>query len=295
MLLTLQSGDYQVSINSIGAELKSFCRKDGMEFLWNSDPKFWHQSSPLLFPTIGNVRNNKTLFLGKEYNMPKHGFCSDMDFSVVSQTDSTARFALVATDETLACYPFQFELYITYVLENQNLHISYEVCNKDSHDLPYHIGAHPGFMCPIFDGEKFEDYQLEFEKEESFTSTLYDLENLCFSSTKKQYPPAEGNTLFLSASIFDNDAIFLPHCNSRSVRLVHATTKKGVQVDYPGFHSIAFWTPIGGEAPFLCIEPWNGGAIYDDEDDDFCHKRDVEILLPGESKTYELKISLIGF
>ena len=50
MLVTLHSGDYQVSINSVGAELKSFRRTDGMEFIWNSDPKFWFRSSPLLFP-----------------------------------------------------------------------------------------------------------------------------------------------------------------------------------------------------------------------------------------------------
>ena len=261
MLVTLHSGDYQVSINSTGAELKSFCRTDGMEFLWNSDPKFWFRSSPLLFPTIGNVRDNKTHFLGKEYNMPKHGFCKDMNFSILSQTETTVTFALTDSEESLSHYPFRFELHVTYELENQNLHILYEVYNKDTHELPYHIGAHPGFMCPLLDNETFEDYVLEFEKEEDFTATLYDLENLCFSSTKKQYPKAEGRTLFLSAPMFDNDAIFLPHTNSRSVKLIHAVTKKGIQVDYPGFHSIAFWTPIGGEAPFLCIEPWNGAAI----------------------------------
>jgi len=40
MIVTLHSGDYQVSINSMGAELKSFCRKDGLEFIWNSNPEF---------------------------------------------------------------------------------------------------------------------------------------------------------------------------------------------------------------------------------------------------------------
>ena len=170
-------------------------------------------------------------------------------------------------------------------------------------------GGHPNASgCKIFGSydeikqrlinekeNRIKEIELEFEKEEDFTATLYDLENLCFSSTKKQYPKAEERTLFLSAPIFDNDAIFLPHTNSRSVKLIHAVTKKGIQVDYPGFHSIAFWTPIGGEAPFLCIEPWNGAAIYDDEDNEFCHKRDVEVLAVGESKSYELKISVIGY
>ena len=295
MIVTLHSGDYQVSINSMGAELKSFCRKDGLEFVWNSNPEFWFRSSPLLFPTIGNVRDNKTFFLGKEYEMPKHGFCKDSEFAVISQTDTSVTFSLTASDATLAQYPFLFELRLTYELENTNLRMFYEVYNKDSKELPYHIGAHPGFMCPIIEGESLSDYQLEFEKEESFAATLYDLEHLCFSSSKKQHFQPDGNILPLVANMFDNDAVFLPHTNSRSVKLIHSGTKKGIQVDYSGFHSIAFWTPIGGNAPFLCIEPWNGAAIYDDEDNDFCHKRDVEILPAGESKTYELKISLLGF
>ena len=295
MLVTLHSVDYQVSINSMGAELKSFQRNDGLEFVWNSDPKFWFRSSPLCFPTIGNVRDNKTIFDGKEYEMPKHGFCKDMEFVVSSVSDSSATFMLSASKETFASYPFDFELRLTYTLENQNLHMLYEVYNKDTKNMPYHLGAHPGFMCPLLDKEDFEDYVLDFECDEVFEATLYDLEELCFSSTKKQSFNAKGHILPLCTSMFDHDAVFFPHTKSRSVKLVHHTTQKGIQVDYPDFHSIAFWTPANGVAPFLCIEPWNGSAIYDDEDNEFCHKRDLEFLDAGQNKSYNLTISLLGY
>ena len=32
--------------------------------------------------------------------------------------------------------------------------------------MPFFIGGHPGFNCPLLDGETYEDYYLEFEKED---------------------------------------------------------------------------------------------------------------------------------
>ena len=57
MLITLHSNGYEVAVNTMGAELKSFKDPSGKEYVWNSDPAFWMRSSPLLFPTIGNLRN----------------------------------------------------------------------------------------------------------------------------------------------------------------------------------------------------------------------------------------------
>ena len=33
--------------------------------------------------------------------------------------------------------------------------------------MPYFIGGHPGFNCPLLDDEVYEDYYLESEKEET--------------------------------------------------------------------------------------------------------------------------------
>jgi len=293
MLVTLHSENYEVTINSLGAELKSFLTPDKKEFVWNSDPAFWMRSSPLLFPTIGNVRNNTTLFHGHPYPMPKHGFCKDSEFTVTKQTADQAAFTLKSSADTLAFYPFSFELCLSYHLIGHTLEMTYSVTNTDSKDLPYHIGAHPGFMCPLNEGEALTDYQLVFEKEEDFRAVPYNLEQLCFSAGKQVSLCGHGTILPLTQKLFDNDAVFFPHINSRLVQLVHRNSNYGVEVAYPDFCSIAFWTPIGGKAPFLCIEPWNGSAIFDDEDDEFITKRNVQFLSPGESKDYHLRISLL--
>lgn len=67
--------------------------------------------------------------------------------------------------------------------------------------------------------------------------------------------------------MFDQDAVFFEHTNSHRVSFVNAVTGKGVSVYYPDFESLAIWTPAGGKAPFLCLEPWNGSGIFHQDDD----------------------------
>lgn len=139
------------------------------------------------------------------------------------------------------------------------------------------------------------DYVLEFDKKENISSYVYDCENQCFQSSKTYIKLEGSNLLPLSSNMFDNDAIYLRHTASRGVSLINPKTHKGIHVDYPGFSSLAVWTKAGGKAPFVCLETWNGSAIFDDEDDIFCHKRDIEALKPHECTSYGLEISLLGY
>lgn len=295
MNITLISENYQIIVNTLGAELKSFQSPSGKEFIWNSDPAHWMRSSPLLFPSIGNLRNNKTMINESEYQMAKHGFCKESEFKIISNGSNYATFSLTSNEETLKCYPYHFELLLTYELHGNKLKMTYQVFNQSEEMMYYHIGAHPGFMCPLEAGEAFHDYVLRFEKEEQIQSTVYDLQNLCFLSSKSYISLDNSSLLPLSAELFDQDAIYFRHTNSRAVSLINPVTQKGVHLAYPDFSSIAFWTPAGGNAPFLCLEPWNGAAIFDDEDDIFCHKRDIQVLKPNERATYHLEISLLGY
>lgn len=295
MNITLSSENYQIRVNTIGAELKSFQAPCGKEFIWHSDPAYWMRSSPLLFPTIGNVRNNKTNFNGIEYPMPRHGFCKDMEFELLTIGDNYATFLLTSNEETKKSYPYHFKLLLSYELHGSKIRITYQVINKSEEAMYYHIGAHPGFMCPLETGETLEDYVLQFEKKEHIKSTLYDTSKLCFLSSKSYICLEHSSVLPLSSKMFDHDAIYFRHTNSRAVSLINPTTQKGIHLAYPDFSSVAFWTPAGGSSPFICIEPWNGAAIFDDEDDIFYHKRDVQTLKHDEGATYHLEISLLGY
>ncbi len=295
MNITLVSNEYQIIINTVGAELKSFQNPSGKEFIWNSDPVHWMRSSPLLFPSIGNVRHNKTIINGSTYQMAKHGFCKDMEFKLLSNGSNYATFALEANEETLKSYPYYFKLLLTYELHGNKIRMTYQVFNQSEDTMYYHIGAHPGFMCPLEAGEALEDYVLEFEKKENIKSTVYDIHNQCFLTSEGYLCLDNSSLLPLSVEMFDHDAIYFRHTNSRAVSLINPITRKGIHLAYPDFSSIAFWTPVGGQSPFLCLEPWNGAAIFDDEDDNFCHKRDIQTLKHNECSTYQLEISLLGY
>lgn len=292
MLITLHSNGYEVAVNTMGAELKSFKDPSGKEYVWNSDPAFWMRSSPLLFPTIGNLRNGETTMKGQVYPLVKHGFCKDTEFEVKDISDDTVTFLLHANEETLKSYPYQFELSLTYHLSDNELSMEYRVVNHDTEEMFYHIGAHPGFILPVSSGETLADCELVFEKAEDFVSYEYDLENMEFNTEKKVVQKAEGNTLPLTVAMFDSDAVFFEHTNSHRVSFLNTHTGKGVTMDYPDFESIAFWTPAGGNAPFLCLEPWNGSAIFHQDSDIFSEKRGILSLMPEGEKTYHLKITL---
>ena len=47
MQIKLQSDNYQVLLNTLGAELNSYTDPSGKEYVWNSDPTYWLRSSPL--------------------------------------------------------------------------------------------------------------------------------------------------------------------------------------------------------------------------------------------------------
>ena len=84
--------------------------------------------------------------------------------------------------------------------------------------------------------------------------------------------------------MFDQDAVFLSTPTHIRVSFVNAVTGKGVSMYYPDFESLAIWTPIGGKASFLCLEPWNGSAIFHQDDDVFAHKHSILTLEPGKEK-----------
>jgi hypothetical protein len=51
---TLSNSILTVQIAEHGAELQSI-KKDGKEYLWQGDAKFWGRRSPVLFPIVGRV------------------------------------------------------------------------------------------------------------------------------------------------------------------------------------------------------------------------------------------------
>ena len=73
--IRLENEMLEAQISLHGAELKSLKKKaKGTEYMWCADPAYWGRTSPVLFPFIGKVRDQKYRIGDTEYPMGQHGF-----------------------------------------------------------------------------------------------------------------------------------------------------------------------------------------------------------------------------
>ena len=62
-MITISNATFAAKIAKKGAELKSLVRlSDGKEFMWGSDPAYWEDSAPMLFPICGRLNGNRYTF-----------------------------------------------------------------------------------------------------------------------------------------------------------------------------------------------------------------------------------------
>ena len=270
----------KAKINSFGAELNSLKRVDtNLEYMWQGNPKYWNRHSPVLFPIVGRLKNDSYTYKNQKYNMTQHGFARDKEFELVKNEVDFIEFKLSNDEKSLEIYPFLFDLYISYKLEQSKLIISYKVKNNSNDNMPFSIGAHPAFNWTLKEDEKKEDYFLEFENIKStkryFLNDLglvYKNENLHISDNK----------IFLNEELFKDDALIFSDPNIKNLTLKNRNNENFIKVNFDNFPYLGIWSKPTG-APFICIEPWFGVADKFDSNSDFEKKSSIIILMKNES------------
>ena len=281
MIYTLENENIRVVASSNGGELHSIKkRNDETEYLWNGDERYWKYHAPVLFPIVGKVNGGKYKIDGIEYELPQHGLARTREFKLIEKSESRIVFELQYDEETLKVYPFKFVLRIGYTLMEYGVETSYEVINKDNKDIYFSIGGHPAYMCPINQGESFEDYYFEFDKVEKSSKILLNSNGL-FTKNKELFME-NSKELPLSIEIFKDDAIVFNDLKSNKISLKSRKSDKSVTMDFSGFPYLGLWTKPTG-APFVCIEPWFGHADYEDFNGDFKDKEGINKLAVGKS------------
>ncbi len=279
-MYTIENEILKVIINPAGAELTSlFNKKNGLEYMWSGDAKFWGKKSPVLFPIVGTVKDNKYILEGKTYELGRHGFAREKIFSVVEQSSSSIHFKLESDDDTLKVYPFQFNLSLIYSIEENSLSVTYLVENKDARDMYFSVGAHPAFNLPLVDDLMYEDYFLLFNKTENAGRWPISTDGLIEEAAIPLLQ--DTNELPLSKSLFYKDAIVLKHLQSDEVEVRSARHPAGLSFAFPGFPYLGIWA--AKDAPFICIEPWCGIADSVVSNQDFTEKEGIVNLPAGES------------
>ena len=270
----------EITVSSKGAELRSI-QKDHVEYLWQGNPKYWEERSPLLFPYVGRFTEGKYRFKNEEYDMSLHGFARFKEFELKSRTESRIEFRLKDEADTLQSYPFHFQLTVTYELCENRIEVIYCVENNSEGTMYFGIGGHPGFNVPLEEGLAFSDYYLEFGEEHlperiGHTSACY------LSGTNSGFQLVDKKNLPLSHGMFDEDAIVLQDVADR-VTLKTRKGERAVTVEYPDLPYLGLWHAPKTEAPYICIEPWTSIPSRQDVVEDLEFKHDL-IRLKSDGK-----------
>lgn len=279
----LKNEALEAKICSKGAELTSL-KKDGVEYMWKADPAYWGRTAPILFPFVGSLRGKQYRYQGKTYDMGQHGFARDMEFTLVSKTDTKLVMQLSETEETMEKYPFRFLLELSYELEGEDLKVGWHVKNMDEKTLHFSIGGHPAFNCPMEGKGKQSDYMLRFLKDgkplQEIISAVI-VEGGLVGEGILEFGLEDGY-LAVTPELFDTNTIILEGGQTDEVSLFDPDGKEYLRVSFP-MPIVGIWTPIEKNAPFLCIEPWCGRCDDADFAGELPKKRWSNALEPSEA------------
>jgi galactose mutarotase-like enzyme len=280
MLYTLENELCRIAVDTHGAELHSFVRKDlnGLEYIWPAEAAHWNRHAPVLFPIVGRLPQDTYQYRGQDYRLTQHGFARDQEFRLLHQGPAELTFELRDTEATRRHYPFAFALRISYRLAGPTLTIGWEVENPGADELLFSIGAHPAFRCPLLPEETFEDYEFVFDQPVTLQRHLLDGGLL----TGHTAPVLEQQTtLPLSYALFAQDALVFKHFDFTHLTLRSRRSGRAVRVRFDGFPYLGLWTK-GPGAPFVCIEPWHGIASATTGSRELADKEGILHLRPGQ-------------
>ncbi|MDO9372448.1 MAG: aldose 1-epimerase family protein [Gammaproteobacteria bacterium] len=283
---TLRSPELSASISTQGAELQSLKMADGLELLWQADPKVWARHAPHLFPIVGRLKNDTLRHEGKTYNMTPHGFARDLEFVCAGHSTTQCTMLLKDSEQTRARYPFAFELRITHALEGNTLVITYALRNPAHTELLASVGTHPAFNWPLKAGIERTAHSMTFERDEPAP-----IRRVAGGLIKAQgFPtPVKNRVLTLDDALFVDDVIIFDPLNSRALTYT-APGAPQIRVDFPDFPHLGIWTKPG--AGFVCIEPWQGHASPEDFDGEFRAKPGVVAIAPQGERTWQYKVAV---
>jgi galactose mutarotase-like enzyme len=284
-LVSIASDSLRATVSSLGAELMRLHTAAGVELLWDGDPAVWSGRSPLLFPIVGTVKDDRITVGGKAYPLSRHGFARTSRFELVDAQPSRCLWRLRANEETRARYPFAFRLDVAYSLEGDRLTLGVTVANEDDSPMPASFGFHPAFRWPLSPSLPREQHEIRFAKRER--APIRRLANGLLGETVPS--PVRGDRLALADSLFAHDALIWDRLQSRSLTY-QAPSGPSLRLDYPQLPHLGIWSKPG--AGFVCLEPWQGFASPVGFDGELSDKPGILVLPAEATKVFELSVTV---
>lgn len=284
--VSIANGQLGATVSSLGAELVRLHTISGLELLWDGNPAVWAGRSPLLFPIVGQVKEDRIAIGGTRYPLSRHGFARTSTFEMVAATPSQCLWRLRANEETRAHYPFAFGLHMAYALDDNRLTMTATVSNTGDQPMPVSFGFHPAFRWPLEPGATREQHEVRFEKAEPSAIRRPTAEGLLSEPAPS---PVEGNRLALADSLFTKGAIVWDHLQSRSLTY-RAPSGRSLRLDFPDMPHLGIWTIPG--AGYICLEPWQGFASPLGFDGELADKPGIVSIAQGAARAFSLTVTV---
>ncbi len=275
-MYTIENEFLKVDVLQKGAELRSLLdKRNDFEWMWQADQKIWGKSSPVLFPIVGALRENRFVYANQSYSLSRHGFARDRNFQILEESPYKLVFVLESNDETKLNFPFDFNLFVSYELLIDKLTVSYEVHNRSDSAIYFSLGAHPAFnIANTVSADAF----IEFPRDE-FLERYYLNNNLLSIDCDIVF--LNKNRLSLDKGIFDQDAWIIKSMKSKEVDLQLYGLNRKLRFSFENFPFFGIWSVSG--APFVCLEPWAGLPDVDDHNFKLEDKEGIRSLNIGET------------
>lgn len=288
---TVKSNGTSLSIDTKGAQISSL-KIGGLEYIWQRGEE-WNGSAPILFPIVGELKGEgkSTIIKGKPYHITIHGFAGKQEYFCETVSEDEVIMSFESNQETRRQYPYDYKFSVKFKVFDGGFKQTFIIENKSPERMPYIVGAHPGFRCPLFSGDKFEDYKIVFEKNETAEAYRIDVDGLVDDS-KSEKVFENGREIPLKHSIFDTGALLFEKLNSKSVKLINKNGK-GVRMDYPDFDYFGIWKMKSPSAEYVCLEPWTGMNDCYSEDGIYEHKKGIRYIEEGRSVSLEFTVTAI--
>ena len=283
MAKTIQNEHLRISVQDFGAVLCSVqSAKSGHEFLWQGNPDVWNGQSPVLFPIIGKLLDDKCRIGGKEYEIIRHGLARHRDFACIEATENTLVFLQQSDEQTKINYPFDYELYMQFKIDKNCLTVTHSVKNPNTETMYFSLGAHPAFNCALGD-------TLVFDEKETLWSERIDHHSLL--TEERDLILENSDTLTLTEHLFDKDALIFSDVRSKGITLHCRQARTKMHFTFGDAPFLAIWAKPA--APFVCIEPWYGINDGYQTVADFSQKRGIVALPAGETFRFSWKAKFL--
>lgn len=289
-MIVIENDWLKVGIASNGAEVRTVKhKKNGLDYMWTGDSAYWGRVSPILFPIVGRLKEDRYQLDGKIYEMPQHGFLRDVLFDVDKQTKTDVSFVFESAGRFLKVYPYEFKAFIHYILKGDSLIVQWEIVNENKEVMYFSIGAHPALKVPLLENETIEDYSINLTPAPNKNVIEYELKD---SLIHEKRTANDSSTIKLTNSLFAQDA--LVYSNIDLITLESNKSTHGVEIMFEKFPFVGIWSKYmetdGTMAPFVCIEPWYGIADTYNTSGNMKEKFGVNKLEIGETFKAQYKM-----